>query len=245
MEEKIFTSQAKIHLANPEHVLAKRLAVAPTDKLEVSGFSYRREQQLRLTSAAKTPKAASLSVINVHSEVKLNQPGTTRWRFDWPAGRLPGWLCSQRRCWRLWGGVPGPWRAWRRTVWVPSWDAPLLPPRRSSPETSPTLETEVWRLSVSVLWPLFPSSGSQNIKLYLEHVGLQAKAFGAQLHDAVGAEGVSNFVLTHGWQPERRIHLQLRWRYQDGLVTWVDAADRNQTGLKRIFKTSSEVVPGT
>lgn len=57
---KVFASEAKLHLANPEHVLVKRLAVATTDKLEVSCFSYRREQQLRLTSAAKTPKAASL-----------------------------------------------------------------------------------------------------------------------------------------------------------------------------------------
>lgn len=54
---------------------------------------------------------------------------------------------------------------------------------------------------------------------YLQRVGLQAEAFGAELHDAVGAESVSDFELTDGRQPESRIHLQLRRRDQDGLVT--------------------------
>ncbi len=62
--------------------------------------------------------------------------------------------------------------------------------------------------------------------LYLESVSLQAEAFGAELHDAVGAESVSDFVLTDGWQPESWIHLQLGRRDQDGLVTWVHAVDR-------------------
>lgn len=54
---------------------------------------------------------------------------------------------------------------------------------------------------------------------YLQRVGLQAEAFGAELHDAVGAESVSDFVLTDGRQPEGRVHLQLRRWDQDGLVT--------------------------
>lgn len=54
---------------------------------------------------------------------------------------------------------------------------------------------------------------------YLQRVRLQAQTFRAQLHDAVGAEGVSHFVLTDGRQPERRVGLQLGRRDEDGLVT--------------------------
>lgn len=63
----------------------------------------------------------------------------------------------------------------------------------------------------------------------LQSVRLQAQTFSAQLHDAVGAEGVPDFVLTDGRQPERRVHLQLGRRDEDGLVTRVDAAERNQS----------------
>lgn len=64
----------------------------------------------------------------------------------------------------------------------------------------------------------------------LESVRLQAQTLSAQLHDAVGAEGVPDFVLTDGRQPERRVHLQLGRRDEDGLVTRVDAAERKQSG---------------
>lgn len=55
--------------------------------------------------------------------------------------------------------------------------------------------------------------------LYLQRVGLQTQTFGAELHDAVGAERVPDFVLTDGRQPERRVDLQLRRRDENGLVT--------------------------
>lgn len=52
----------------------------------------------------------------------------------------------------------------------------------------------------------------------LERLGLQAESFGAELHDAVGAEGVSHPHLADGQQPQRRVGLQLHRRDQDGLV---------------------------
>ena len=38
----------------------------------------------------------------------------------------------------------------------------------------------------------------------LQHLCLRAEAFGAQLHDRVGAEGVSDLVLTERAQPQRQ-----------------------------------------
>ena len=58
----------------------------------------------------------------------------------------------------------------------------------------------------------------------LQGFRLQAQAFGAELHDAVGAEGVADPELADGQQPERRVGLQLHRRDQDGLVARVDAA---------------------
>ena len=52
----------------------------------------------------------------------------------------------------------------------------------------------------------------------LERLGLQAQSFGAELHDAVGAEGVSHLQLADGQQPQRRVGLQLHGGDQDGLV---------------------------
>lgn len=62
----------------------------------------------------------------------------------------------------------------------------------------------------------------------LQHFRLRAQAFGAQLHDRVGAEGVSDLVLTERAQPQRQWTLQLQRRNKDGLVTWVNTAA--QTG---------------
>ncbi len=53
----------------------------------------------------------------------------------------------------------------------------------------------------------------------LQHLCLGAQAFGAELHDGVGAEGVSDLVLTERAQPQRQRALQLQGRDKDGLVT--------------------------
>lgn len=53
----------------------------------------------------------------------------------------------------------------------------------------------------------------------LQHFCLGAQAFGAELHDRVGAEGVSDLVLTERAQPQRQRALQLQGRDKDGLVT--------------------------
>jgi len=91
----------------------------------------------------------------------------------------------------------------------------------SSLEGPSGTETEkfTWIRNVkSFVWPSSP---------YLQRVRLQAEAFGAELHHAVGAEGVADFVLTDGRQPKSRVHLQLGRRDQDGLVAWVHAAHRH------------------
>ena len=44
---------------------------------------------------------------------------------------------------------------------------------------------------------------------YLEGLGLEAQALGAELHDRVGAEGVPDLVLADRQQPQSRVHLQL------------------------------------
>lgn len=53
---------------------------------------------------------------------------------------------------------------------------------------------------------------------------MEAEAFCAELHDTVGAEGVSDFELADCRQPQGRVDLQLRRRDEDGLVTRVHAA---------------------
>lgn len=63
----------------------------------------------------------------------------------------------------------------------------------------------------------------------LERLGLQAQSFGAELHHAVGAEGVSHPQLADGQQPQRRVGLQLHRGDQDGLVARVHAADDTDT----------------
>lgn len=52
----------------------------------------------------------------------------------------------------------------------------------------------------------------------LERLSLQAESFGAELHDTVGAEGVSHPKLADSQQPQCRVGLQLHRRDQDGLV---------------------------
>lgn len=54
---------------------------------------------------------------------------------------------------------------------------------------------------------------------HLQHLCLGAEALGAQLHDRVGAESVSDLVLTERAQPQRQRTLQLQRRDKDGLVT--------------------------
>ena len=53
----------------------------------------------------------------------------------------------------------------------------------------------------------------------LQHLRLRAQAFGAELHDGVGAERVSDLVLTQRAQPQRQRALQLQGGDKDGLVT--------------------------
>lgn len=53
----------------------------------------------------------------------------------------------------------------------------------------------------------------------LQHLCLGAQTFGAELHNRVGAEGVSDLVLTEHAQPQRQRALQLQRRDKDGLVT--------------------------
>ena len=68
------------------------------------------------------------------------------------------------------------------------------------------------------------SDVSYQVLADLERFGLQPESFGAQLHDAVGAEGVSHPQLADGQQPQRRVGLQLHRGNQDGLVAWVHTA---------------------
>lgn len=53
----------------------------------------------------------------------------------------------------------------------------------------------------------------------LQHLCLGSQTFGAELHHRVGAEGVSDLVLTERAQPQRQRALQLQRRNKDGLVT--------------------------
>ena len=53
----------------------------------------------------------------------------------------------------------------------------------------------------------------------LQHLCLGAQAFGAELHDRVGAESVSDLVLTERAQPQRQRALKLQGWDKDGLVT--------------------------
>lgn len=71
----------------------------------------------------------------------------------------------------------------------------------------------------------------------LERLGLQAQPFGAQLHDAVGAEGVSHPQLADGQQPQRRVGLQLHRGDQDGLVARVHAAGSEETTQPPVLPT--------
>ena len=56
-----------------------------------------------------------------------------------------------------------------------------------------------------------------------ELVDRGAEAFGAELHHAVRAEGVADFVLAHGGEPEGGVHFHLGWGDEDGVVAGVYA----------------------
>ena len=68
----------------------------------------------------------------------------------------------------------------------------------------------------------------------LEHLGLGSQALGAQLHDGVGAEGVSDLVLAEGAQPHGQGALQLQGGDEDGLVARVNTEGGEQRALVRI-----------
>jgi hypothetical protein len=59
-----------------------------------------------------------------------------------------------------------------------------------------------------------------------------AETFGAQFHHAVRAEGVADFVLAHGGQPEGGVHFHLRRGNQDGMVAGVYAAQAPGRGRR-------------
>lgn len=65
--------------------------------------------------------------------------------------------------------------------------------------------------------------------MYLQQLRLSTQAFGAELHDRIRAEGVSNTILTQCAQPQGQWDLQLHRRNQDGLVTWVNTAQYKHT----------------
>lgn len=49
----------------------------------------------------------------------------------------------------------------------------------------------------------------------LELIDGRAESLGAQLHDAVRAEGVADFVLADRSQPEAWVDFHFRWRYEN------------------------------
>lgn len=63
----------------------------------------------------------------------------------------------------------------------------------------------------------------------LQNLRLSAEAFGAELHDRVRAEGVSDLVLTERAQPQGQWALQLQGWDKDGLMTWVNTG----AGMKK------------
>lgn len=73
----------------------------------------------------------------------------------------------------------------------------------------------------------------------LERLRLQAQPFGAELHDAVGAEGIADPQLTDGQQPQRRVGLQLHRRNQDGLMAGIHAARKHTKVLQRARKSNN------
>ena len=76
-----------------------------------------------------------------------------------------------------------------------------------------------WRL-----WKCVCGGASLDVSLWVPHLedlSLRAQALGAELHDRVGAEGVSDAVLTERAQPQRQAGLQLKRRDEDGLVARV------------------------
>lgn len=54
---------------------------------------------------------------------------------------------------------------------------------------------------------------------HLQQLRLRAQTFGAELHHRVGAEGVSDAILTERAEPQRQAALQLEGRDEDGLMT--------------------------
>ena len=75
---------------------------------------------------------------------------------------------------------------------------------------------------------VFQSTANGRCEPDLEHLGLGSQALGAQLHDGVGAEGVSDLVLAEGAQPHRQGALQLQRGDEDGLVTRVNTEGRER-----------------
>lgn len=76
----------------------------------------------------------------------------------------------------------------------------------------------------------------------LEQIGLRSQSFRAELHHRVGAEGVSDAVLTERTQPQRQAALQLKGRNQDGLMTWVNTVRQEMSycKLRRRLKHAAE-----
>lgn len=147
-----------------------------------------------------------------------------------PADQWLSWPWSQKQYWRHVTTDRGLWRAWRRTDSEPDEVSPLPPPHSSARTTGSNPapgQTHTLLMFAAI-------TGSEENKWKdervwdLQHFRLRAQAFGAQLHDRVGAEGVSNLVLTERAQPQRQWTLQLQRGNKDGLVTWVNTAA--QTG---------------
>lgn len=63
------------------------------------------------------------------------------------------------------------------------------------------------------------------VVVYLQCLCLQAQSFSAELHDAVGTEGVSDSELADSEQPQGWVRLQLYWRDQDRLVATVHTGE--------------------
>ena len=75
----------------------------------------------------------------------------------------------------------------------------------------------------------------------LQRFSLQTESFGAQLHDAVGAEGVSHPQLADGQQPQRRVGLQLHRGDQDGLVARINTADDREELSSGFVSDSADI----
>lgn len=76
----------------------------------------------------------------------------------------------------------------------------------------------------------------------LQNLCLSAEAFGAELHDRVRAEGVSDLVLTECAQPHGQWALQLQGWDKDGLMTWVNTGAGKKKAVIQAAFTKQHVV---